>query len=340
MTRLRPFLLLLALLALAAGAAQAQDSPGLVDEQPDQMIPEADFEAGVDTGMGGAPEQEEAADVPPAIGWAPTISSHDFVPETFLVINKADQQVHLMSRQSPIRVLNSYTCTTGQREGDKLVQGDLRTPEGVYFIGYQVPRALDYELFGDLAFTLNYPNPVDRLKGKTGSGIWLHGRGKQLVPRDTRGCVALANLDIHDVAPNLESGTPVFIARSIAISEQPAQDATQAEVMADLVDQWAKRWQARSETFFDLYDPEAFDATTGETFAHFKDHKRSIFQSQPWIQVMVANIHAAPGPDYWVTWFDQLVFARSTMLWPTRTFCTDLCVGCELSVIRSSNAPT
>ena len=284
-----------------------------LDERPEMVIPEADFQAGYDTGVdaGQAPALDPAANPDanpadgPVPGWDPVLSGHDYTPETFLVINKLDQQFQLLSRQSPVRVVSSYPCTTGQRQGDKLIQGDLRTPEGVYFIGYQVPRDLDYELFGDLAFTLNYPNPVDLLKGKTGSGIWLHGRGKQLVPHDTRGCVALANVDIHNVAPVLASGTPVFIAKSISISQEPGPDATQAAVMADLVRQWADNWQNRSEAFFELYDHDAFSATTGESFSGFAEHKRSIFSSQPWIQVMVGNIHAAPGPDYWVTWFDQ-----------------------------------
>ena len=37
----------------------------------------------------------------------------------------------------------------------------------------KLSKGLNYKLYGDLAFTLNYPNPIDRLKGKTGRGIWI-----------------------------------------------------------------------------------------------------------------------------------------------------------------------
>ena len=37
----------------------------------------------------------------------------------------------------------------------------------------------------------------------------------------------------------------------------------------------------------------------------FVAHKRNVFAAKPWIHVMVDNIHAVAGPDYWVTWFDQ-----------------------------------
>ena len=238
-------------------------------------------------------------------GWAPVISDHPYSPETLLAVDKHAQTFLLLTRQSPLRVVGSFPCTTGQAPGDKVVQGDLKTPEGIYFVGYRVPRGLDFELFGDIAYTLNYPNPVDQLKGKTGAGIWIHGRGKQLVPRDTRGCVALKNPDISSLEPVLTSGTPVVIASQLNIQEQPGPDAQDAEDMAKLVQRWALDWQTKSDDFFRLYDPERFARTTGARFDGFVEHKRSIFAKQPWIQVMVGNIHAVPGPDYWVTWFDQ-----------------------------------
>jgi ketosteroid isomerase-like protein len=42
-----------------------------------------------------------------------------------------------------------------------------------------------------------------------------------------------------------------------------------------------------------------------QNFSAFVAHKRAVFASNPWIEVMVDNIRAIPGPDYWVTWFDQ-----------------------------------
>ncbi len=43
----------------------------------------------------------------------------------------------------------------------------------------------------------------------------------------------------------------------------------------------------------------------GRSFDSFIRHKKGIFAAKPWIHVMVDNIRAIPGPDYWVTWFDQ-----------------------------------
>ncbi|MEF2143811.1 MAG: L,D-transpeptidase family protein [Desulfovibrionaceae bacterium] len=237
-------------------------------------------------------------------GWNPTLGSHAQGPKTMLVIDKASQTLYMFGRHSPLEVLRKLPCSTGQSDGDKVQRGDLRTPEGIYFIQGQLDRGLEWELYGDVAYPLNYPNPVDRIRGKTGSGIWLHGRGKNLVPKDTRGCVALANPNIHALDGELSPGMPVVIADKVAWTEDEGPDGPEANILTDKVREWAEDWQDRSEEFFAHYLPEAMPYS-GIEFNGFRDHKKGIFARQPWIQVMVDNVYAMHGPGYWVTWFDQ-----------------------------------
>ncbi|MGE4292921.1 MAG: L,D-transpeptidase family protein [Desulfovibrio sp.] len=239
-----------------------------------------------------------------AEGWNPIFSSHDQGPELMVAVDKTSQTLYVLGRHSPLEVLKKLPCTTGQSDGDKVERGDLRTPEGVYFIEGRLDRGLDWELYGDVAYPLNYPNPVDRIRGKSGSGIWLHGRGKQLVPRDTRGCVALADPDIHALGQELHTDMPVVIAGKVAWTETPGEDAEVAAELTQEVRAWAKDWSDRSERFFTHYAPESL-TDSGIEFNGFRAHKRNIFQSQPWIEVLVDNIRALQGPGYWVTWFDQ-----------------------------------
>ena len=64
-----------------------------------------------------------------------------------------------------------YLCTTGQAQGDKQVRGDLKTPEGVYFVVRKRTERLDFEEYGGEAYILDYPNPpVGWLRGKTAIG--------------------------------------------------------------------------------------------------------------------------------------------------------------------------
>lgn len=240
-----------------------------------------------------------------AEGWTPTLSSHAWAPERVLAIDKDEQTLFMLEHKSPFRAVRELPCTTGQAEGDKMVRGDLRTPEGVYFLGAKIRRPLGWELYGNLAYSLNYPNPMDRIKGKTGSGIWLHGRGKALSPRDTRGCIALKVPDLQSLGTGLAKGTPVIVAKDVSWSPDAGKDAETATLLAEQVRTWAADWQARSDRFFDHFDPVSFSLSGSGDFAHYRANKENIFRTTPWLRVMVDNIHAMQGPDYWVTWFDQ-----------------------------------
>lgn len=240
-----------------------------------------------------------------ADGWKPRLTSYSFSPEMILAINKDSQTLYKFTRKSPLKLVQEFPCTTGQSDGDKLVQGDLKTPEGVYFVGGRLPDGLDRELYGGLAYTLNFPNPIDKLKGKSGSGIWLHGRGKPLVPKDTRGCVALNTNDLLSLDKELKRDTPVVIAQDVTWSEETGEADNTARILAEALQNWARDWESRSDAYFDYYDPQKYAQTENTTFSAFKAYKRRIFASKPWIQLMVGNIRAVQGPDYWVTVFDQ-----------------------------------
>ena len=57
--------------------------------------------------------------------------------------------------------------------GDKLKEGDLKTPVGAYHITRHFKPSDQY--YGPAAFSLSYPNLYDSLRKRDGSGIWIHG---------------------------------------------------------------------------------------------------------------------------------------------------------------------
>ncbi len=236
--------------------------------------------------------------------WQVELASHENGPTMFLAIDKKKQLLFMLEQRSPLSLAGRFTCSTGEIPGDKLVEGDLKTPEGVYFVQRRLNSGLDYELYGDLAFTLNYPNPVDRLKGKTGSGIWIHGRGNQLTPRETKGCVALNNPDLHSLDPKLVSGTPVLIAGDVSWTDR-LEDAAVPKELLHKVQDWANAWETKDESFFSFYHPAYFSKSGNQSFSAFRDHKVNLFRNLPWIQVMLHDVRVMAGPDYWVTWFGQ-----------------------------------
>lgn len=150
-----------------------------------------------------------------AIAWEATLSDDATLPPSLVAVDKSGRKLFYMEKQSPLAVRNAFPSIHGQKEGDKNTEGDMRTPEGVYFVTGKVRSPLDFEEYGSQAHALNYPNPVDRLRGKSGSGIWIHSKGKPIANQATRGCIAIDLDNIAALEPKLIPGTPVVVAESV-----------------------------------------------------------------------------------------------------------------------------
>jgi murein L,D-transpeptidase YafK len=239
----------------------------------------------------------------PPPGWEVTLAGQPYGPPALVGITKDKQQLLLFAQHSPLSLIGQLPCSTGERDGDKLRAGDLKTPEGVYFVGKRIEARLDYEMYGDGAFALNFPNPIDKIKGKTGSGIWIHGKGHDPGPRETQGCVALGNRDLALLSPRLQYGMPVVIANSLSWTDRLQDSRTPTELVSK-VSTWARLWEDGDPKFFEFYDPDKF-SRSGESFRNFKEHKLQQFNATNWRQVRVGEMRVVAGPDYWVTYFGQ-----------------------------------
>jgi len=123
------------------------------------------------------------------------------------------------SGQPRLELLMDTYVSVGIQGVGKEREGDGRTPLGVYFIQKNLPGETLPDLFGIGALTLNYPNAVDVMRKRTGSGIWLHGTPSaqySRAPQATDGCVVLSNPEMTRL---LALGglrlTPVLIAREL-----------------------------------------------------------------------------------------------------------------------------
>ena len=140
-----------------------------------------------------------------------------------------------------VRLVSDHYVSVGKQGVDKSVEGDQRTPLGVYFVSDRVGRGSLGEAFGAGAMQLNYPNLFDQLHGRTGSGIYVHGvpfNTYSRPPKDSDGCVTLANdelvmlmntVPIHD--------TPVIITKRIHWVSDDATQVHRAEIL-DAVNHW------------------------------------------------------------------------------------------------------
>jgi len=108
-------------------------------------------------------------------------------------------------------VVESFVVSIGKVMGNKGIEGDLKTPEGKYKIIEIKQDGILHEQYGPYAFVLNYPNELDKARGRTGSGIWIHGSGADIRSPDTKGCVELSNKDLLRLRNYIKKGTPVYI---------------------------------------------------------------------------------------------------------------------------------
>lgn len=238
--------------------------------------------------------------------WSAVIGEHPAAPHRLIAVDKSKQHMGVFERLSPLQLSRVFLCTTGQAVGDKAIEGDLKTPEGIYFVVRHIDSGLEFLKYGPEAYTLNYPNPVDRLRGKTGYGIWIHGRGEPIVPLQTEGCVSMDNNDLAIVAPALKPGTPVALTETFQYSDRlsPAQTET-LKTLEQKVHDWAAAWSGRSARFFDFYDKKAYSIAQAEPFSAFQAQKERLFQRLPWIKTTAEHVQVLEGPGYWVTWFYQ-----------------------------------
>lgn len=132
------------------------------------------------------------------------------------------------SEPGTLRLVKDYYISVGRAGVSKRVEGDLRTPLGIYFVRSRLNGKNLDDLYGWGALPIDYPNPLDRRLGRTGSGIWLHGtpsRQYSRPPQATEGCVAIANPHMREIMATVATrSTPVVIASNIRwVPQQQAQ---------------------------------------------------------------------------------------------------------------------
>jgi len=150
--------------------------------------------------------------------------------EPRLVVEKGARRLRLYAGGELVRVRR--IALGFEPSGDKVRQGDGRTPEGDFYVCMKNPKSNFY-----LSLGLNYPNEEDAARGlrdglitkaaaasivranrdgrcpawntALGGEIFIHGGGT--ASDWTFGCVALENPEIKELFDTLPKGTPVRI---------------------------------------------------------------------------------------------------------------------------------
>ena len=216
-----------------------------------------------------------------------------------IVVDTGKSRLYLYKKtDSGLQYVADYYVTVGKNGVDKQVQGDKRTPLGVYFAGQKLTQPLA-DMYGDAAYPLNYPNELDQHQNKSGSGIWLHGTPTDTYsrpPRASDGCVVLSNPDLKALQPILQAGkTPVIIANNLnwieGANASELLEAQEAEKQALLkaIENWRKAWASQdTDAYLNYYSKKFFYSDGG--FEKWADYKRSIQASKPKVSIQIEDV--------------------------------------------------
>ncbi len=152
--------------------------------------------------------------------WAKTekvVKSVKIVKADKVVVSKTQKKLYLINQGV---IFQQYPVVFGPKPwGHKVMVGDERTPEGLYYLDYKKEHSQFYK-----SIHISYPNREDIKKARLlgvdpGGNIMIHGfpAGPHLpvsvvqLYNWTDGCIALKNEDMDAVWKAIEVGTPIEI---------------------------------------------------------------------------------------------------------------------------------
>ena len=228
-------------------------------------------------------------------------------PGHILVVDKADQMLYLYSHDGAgnITLDRVLRCSTGQNLGDKMVEGDKKTPNGFYIFNQKLlPRELA-PMYGTLAYPTDYPNFWDRQQGRGGSGIWLHGTNKPMIDNDSSGCTALENADIAGLEDLLRLyDTPIINYETLTLAPVEELRREGLAVKAFLED-WRRAWSGKDHAAYRAKYAPDFVNSDNRTFEGWMTHKENVAGNYREIRVELRDLRIYRHREVIVASFEQ-----------------------------------
>ena len=238
--------------------------------------------------------------------------SSDLVPSSLIKLNDSEKHIvwvemekgllHLMvpnDSNGQWQIGFSRPISIGKSGYGKEFEGDNRTPVGLYRVTSFLPDEELIDYYGNGAFPINYPNTYDRLKERTGYGIWLHGLPKGVEERpllDSEGCVIIDNTAFDWLREYLVEGqTRVLLGDQISWTSASQMSLLRSELESAIED-WRSAWSAIDNEKYLSYYAEDFRSSS-LSLDQLIEYKNRIHRAKDWIEVEISdmNIIAYPG---------------------------------------------
>jgi len=233
--------------------------------------------------------------------------------KNILACDKSNSTLTLYTKDANQSFVNikDYSAFTGEVKGDKVREGDLRTPIGVYKLLKKLSKVDSF--YGPMAFVTSYPNSYDKYRGKNGSGIWIHGL-PLAQERDsyTKGCIAINNPSIECLDRHIDIKETILI-----ISEETRQESISKKSLSNVLAQlyaWRYAWLYNDiTTYLDFYD-DTFLRFDGMNINNFSKYKTRIFKKNETKTILFNGINVIPYPgtdDMYKVTFSEIYKSNS-----------------------------
>jgi murein L,D-transpeptidase YafK len=212
---------------------------------------------------------------------------------------------YTLNQDNHFHLTHTFGAMTGKVNGDKQQEGDNKTPLGVYTLTKKIVNPDPF--YGPLAYVTSYPNLYDKVRGKNGSGIWIHGvplQGDR--EKFTKGCIAIDNEDICALDETLSLQKSILI-----IDQEHAKEAasnTLALILSKLFT-WRYAWLYNDYESYISFYANSFIRFDGMQYSEFKQYKRRVFDYNDKKTITFSNIIVVPYPgeekDLYMIMFDE-----------------------------------
>lgn len=230
-----------------------------------------------------------------------TVIRLDATQQHAIVVDTSKSRLYLYEKQQDgLQYVADYYVTIGKNGVDKKLEGDKRTPLGVYFTNKKLTGPLP-DMYGDGAYPLSYPNEMDQHQSRSGSGIWLHGTPTDTysrAPRASDGCVVLSNPDLKALEPVLkQGGVPVIIGNTfewLTPAQTPA--LSQGKALEDAIESWRQDWVSQNSNQYLSHYSKQFFYSDGN-YQKWADYKTQIQARKPKVEIRINDISMFNYPN-------------------------------------------
>ena len=244
------------------------------------------------------------------------------IENDYLIIAEKSTQKAWLYRfiSTGIEEFKEFSISTGREHGNKNIRGDLKTPEGLYFAYPFISSETLFNRYGSIAsqygtgaWDLGYPNQLDRIRRKTGSGIWIHGTDVDLTPYDTEGCIRFENEVITYFREELDlMHTPVIINEIINWVEIDFLYSELERIKLTL-ERWLDAWKVQDiNNYLNFYCSDTF-VTNNQNMSYFEwdKHKRAVFDNNNPVIIELS--------DYFYYYASNLLLVTFTQIYESKT---------------------